>query len=193
VWEGDVNDPPSGFAIRGRVYETTDQVAPDPVQAFTAQPGSQAVRLSWTNPVTADFTGTMIRVKLGSFPTGPADGQLVVNKPNTPGSSDTHLHLGLTSGTTYFYAAFAYDLLANHAISVTASVVPAVPGDFEPDGDVDLSDFSLLQRCLSGEAIGYTVGCAETDLDFDNDVDGTDFGTFLPCLNGAGLPPGPAC
>lgn len=193
VWEGDTVDPPVVFRIRGRVYAATDLIPPDPVQAFTAQPGSRAVRLNWTNPATPDFAGTMIRVKPGSYPTGPGDGQLLIDKAAAPGSTDAYLHSGLASGTTYYYAAFAHDARPNHAAGVTASAVAGIRGDFEPDGDVDLSDFAMLQRCLSGDAAGYGEGCAETDLDGDADVDGSDFGLFLPCLAGPDLPPPPGC
>lgn len=62
--------------------------------------------------------------------------------------------------------------------------------DFDGDGDVDITDFAMLQRCLSGDASPYSGGCDSADLDGDLDVDATDFAAFLPCMNGPFRDPG---
>ena len=62
--------------------------------------------------------------------------------------------------------------------------------DFDHDGDVDLSDFAQLERCLSGNGFSYAAGCAAADLDGDGDVDAFDVNIFLPCMRGADSTPG---
>ncbi|MBP7935257.1 MAG: hypothetical protein KA354_11470 [Phycisphaerae bacterium] len=77
---------------------------------------------------------------------------------------------------------------------LTGSVQIPVPCDFDDDGDVDLSDFGHLQRCLSGREVPQTAaGCEDTPLDFDTDVDGDDVALFLECLSGAEIPGDPDC
>ena len=62
--------------------------------------------------------------------------------------------------------------------------VPAIPGDLDCDGDVDLNDYALLGPCLGGP-IGTTAppGCdplvfANADLDADGDSDLIDAAQF---------------
>src|SRR4030042_4269840 len=45
---------------------------------------------------------------------------------------------------------------------------PAIPGDFDHDGDVDLADFGFLQACLdAGDQGPSVVDCEEADLGGD--------------------------
>ncbi len=76
--------------------------------------------------------------------------------------------------------------------TVTASWVITVVSykDFDFDGDVDQGDFGLLQRCLSGDGIGFSEDCAPADLSGDGDVDVEDFTLFWPCLAGIDQTPG---
>jgi hypothetical protein len=70
----------------------------------------------------------------------------------------------------------------------------AVPPDLDGDGDVDQSDFGLLQACYSGPGVPVTdPACAAADLDKDNDVDQSDFSIFHACQTGAGVPADPNC
>ena len=86
--------------------------------------GTSQVSLSWTNPASADFTQTIIRVRTdGKFPTSPVDGTAVTVEPNTPGSADTYTHTGLTSGATYSYSAFSVDSSGNVGARATVQVV----------------------------------------------------------------------
>lgn len=67
-------------------------------------------------------------------------------------------------------------------------------GDFDGDGDVDLDDFALLQRCLTGSDSPQTdLACQATLLDDDTDVDADDLMILWQCFNGAGLLPDPRC
>ena len=95
---------------------------------------------------------------------------------------------GLARGT-YYFAFFAHDEVPNHAAPVLAQV-HILPGDFEDDGDIDVTDFGHLQVCLSGDATAYASGCRDADLDEDADVDAADFSLFVNCIGGADVPPG---
>jgi len=80
-------------------------------------------------------------------------------------------------------------------LSVDASgCPPAVPGDFDRDGDVDLEDFGHLQMCLSGEGVALVdPDCQDADLDSDGDADGADIDIFLNCMTGPRIAADPAC
>ena len=161
---------------------------------LTATPGERQIILAWTNPGDADFIGALIRYKTTGFPTSPYDGTSLVVKPNIPGSNDSFVHLSLVRGPTYYYAAFAYDQIANYAAAALVDGMPLPPGDFDDDGDVDQEDFGILQECYSGSDIPYEPGCEYADLhppeNPDGDVDLGDFGVFQTCMNGSNNPPG---
>ncbi len=69
-----------------------------------------------------------------------------------------------------------------------------IPGDTDLDNDVDLTDFGLLQACLSGPGAPQTdPACTKVLLDTDNDVDQADVSLFLQCLSGPGIIGDPEC
>lgn len=69
-----------------------------------------------------------------------------------------------------------------------------VYGDFDNDGDVDLTDFQFLLACFNGPQRPPTLAvCGPTDSDGDSDVDLVDFSVFLTCFNGPSRPPGDGC
>jgi hypothetical protein len=71
---------------------------------------------------------------------------------------------------------------------------PEIAGDFNRDGDVDLSDFGLFQRCLTGPAFPVLdPECICANLDGDSDVDQDDFGIFQACISGPNIPADPDC
>jgi len=66
--------------------------------------------------------------------------------------------------------------------------------DFDQDGDVDMSDFGVFQRCFSGPGVLQDdEDCACTRLDNDDDVDQDDFGVFQGCMSGPNVPADPDC
>jgi hypothetical protein len=71
---------------------------------------------------------------------------------------------------------------------VGVGLVPALgmPGDFDDDGDVDLTDFGAFQLCFTGSD-GGPVGpeCEPGDFDGDGDVDLTDFGSYQLAFTGS--------
>ena len=69
-----------------------------------------------------------------------------------------------------------------------------IPGDMDRDGDVDMTDFGLLQACLSGTNVAQTdAGCVRAKLNSDNWVDHQDVRIFLKCARGSQVPVDPAC
>jgi len=101
---------------------TIDTTAPANVSSLTATPGDASVTLDWNLPPDPDFAGTRIVRKEGGYPTGPNDGTIIYQ-----GAANTYLDLGLTNGTTYYYAAYAYDTHNNFSSGALASATPVGP------------------------------------------------------------------
>lgn len=81
-------------------------------------------------------------------------------------------------------------------VMVDAAGCPAlIPGDFDRDGDVDVSDFEVFTSCGSRSMVPHsgTAVCRSADFDNDQDVDPTDFGLFQRCVTGPGIPASPTC
>ncbi|MGB9623249.1 MAG: dockerin type I domain-containing protein [Phycisphaerae bacterium] len=67
-------------------------------------------------------------------------------------------------------------------------------GDFDADGDVDLTDFARFQKCFNGPNRPPTnFGCGNADFEPDGDVDLADFAVFQSCFNGPNRPPAAGC
>ncbi|HPD29454.1 MAG TPA: C10 family peptidase [Phycisphaerae bacterium] len=67
-------------------------------------------------------------------------------------------------------------------------------GDFDLDGDVDQSDYGLLQRCLGDPAsVPLDPSCRGVDLDRDGKVNRSDILVFVRCLVGPDCPADPNC
>ncbi len=56
---------------------------------------------------------------------------------------------------------------------------PAIPGDIDQDGDIDLDDFATLPDCLHGPNVAVSTACTELQLDADIDVDLRDASVFF--------------
>lgn len=70
-------------------------------------------------------------------------------------------------------------------VSVIIGGLP-VPGDFDNDGDVDLSDYEQFVNCVTGPDIAATPDCQESaDLTGDGDIDLIDFGQWTLLFTGS--------
>lgn len=117
-----------------------DTTPPSPVTNFQASAGDRQVALSWKHSTSSDSRGTMIRFKTSGYPTSASDGTVACDKQAAPGTNDSCVHSGLTNGTTYYYAAFAYDAVPNYASGVQAQAQPSAPVNVPP------SDVENLHR-----------------------------------------------
>lgn len=78
--------------------------------------------------------------------------------------------------------------------SLSYNVHLSTPGDFDADGDVDLSDYGILQACFSGPGVTQNdPACIDTMLDSDLDVDQSDLTIFRGCMTGTNVPADPDC
>jgi len=84
---------------------------------------------------------------------------------------------------------------SGQAISNTATLIVAIPGDLDDDDDIDLADFGVFQACLTGPGNPQMdFDCAGAKLEGgDEDVDALDLAKFLGCMSGAGIPGDPNC
>ncbi len=74
-------------------------------------------------------------------------------------------------------------------VAYRVTTVDAGLGDFDDDGDVDLTDFAGFQACFNGpNREPARPDCGSADFDDDNDVDLTDFASFQSCFNGPNRP-----
>ena len=87
IIRGTVNDPPPGN-----------------VTNLNATCSSLKVDLTWTKPTDVDLAGVVVLMKTGGYPTNPTDGTILYN-----GTGTSCTHTGISSGATYYYAAWAYD------------------------------------------------------------------------------------
>lgn len=76
---------------------------PEQVSGFYAARGNAQVTLTWSNP-SAEYAGTLIVRKTGSYPQRPSDGVKIYK-----GTGTSFIDTGLTNGTQYYYRAFAYN------------------------------------------------------------------------------------
>jgi hypothetical protein len=52
------------------------------------------------------------------------------------------------------------------------------------------SDFAIMPRYFSGDAMAYPTGCGAQDLNQDGDVDAAYFAILLLCMRGPWQTPG---
>ncbi len=68
------------------------------------------------------------------------------------------------------------------------------PADYDNDGDVDMNDYAVIQKCFSGFGLPVaSPDCDDAPLDGDPDVDIFDMNLMLNCLSGANVPADSTC
>jgi hypothetical protein len=160
-----------------------------PVTGLAATVAAPAIELSWTNPGSESFAGTMIRYSPQGYPASPAAGNLLCDRSATPGSTDHATHTAPGIGVRMYYSAFARNTDGVFAAAATANQMVTVRADYDGDGDVDMTDYAHIQACLSGPYIPQAAAaCADTREDTDTDVDQDDVGLFLYCFGRPGSP-----
>lgn len=119
-----------------------DRIAPGNVADLTATAGDSQVLLAWSNPADTDLAGVKVLRNTGQYPADPDDGVVVHNGPGQQ-ATDT----GLSNGTPYYYAVFAYDNVPNFSSGVKATAVPTAPGA-QPE---ILEGYLRLEDALHGQ------------------------------------------
>jgi hypothetical protein len=159
-----------------------DTEPPLSVVTFEAKALDEEVYLEWTNPSDDDLAGTVIRYSTVTFPVSPDSGDPAWGSsgefPGMPDSSYTYSHFGLTNGTTYYYAAFAYDLSRNYSAATSDS---ATPFDGVPPGGV------TIQLPEPGDMQVTLRWTNPSDADFDHTLVRYSTVTY-PALPGDGSP-----
>lgn len=100
-------------------FRTLGDLTPPTNPTLTATAGDQVVLLQWTLPNEPDLAGVKLIRTTGSYPTGPDDGVLVYD-----GLGNSMLDTGLTNGTTYYYALYAYDINGNFSSGALDNATP---------------------------------------------------------------------
>jgi hypothetical protein len=65
--------------------------------------------------------------------------------------------------------------------------------DRDADGDVDMVDFAMFQRCLTIGGGTYATECTCFDHNFNGTIDENDLTSFNACASGANVPATPGC
>ncbi len=168
----------SGDDIEVATTVPPDTTPPGNVTGLTATPSTTSVALSWTDPGDSDYAGVMIRRTTGSTPPSSiTDGQLVTDV-TTPGT--TYTDSGLSSGTQYSYALFAYDGVPNYASGTDVTTTTTTPPDTTPPGPVSAltatptSDSVALSWTNPGDSdyTGVTIRRATGDTPPTTPTDG---------------------
>jgi len=98
--------------------------------------------------------------------------------------------------------AFGSRTSASGDIASPGRIVGYALSDYDMDGDVDLTDFSVFANCYLSEDYSTDILCELTsdengiisaDVDEDSDVDMIDFAVFADCYSGEGNPADPSC
>ncbi len=87
-----------------------DTTPPANPSSFTGVPDLTEIALSWNNPPDPDFDAVRIMRQTSGYPASTTDGVLVYD-----GSGTSFTDTGLTSGTHYYYTAFARDVSLNYS------------------------------------------------------------------------------
>ncbi|MFH1313863.1 MAG: C1 family peptidase [Candidatus Eisenbacteria bacterium] len=148
------------LGIRARVV--WDAAAPAAPSTFGAVGSDTTVTLSWVNPGDEDFEHTLIVYSETDYPANPSAGTPVENGAggkfhNSPSSSDGFVHTRLENDVTYYYSAFAGDIVPNYSVAVTAS---ATAEDSVPPGAVSAFTATGSDRSVT---LGWT-GPSDLDL-----------------------------
>ena len=94
------------------------------VSNFNAIPGDEQINLTWVNPDDASFAGVMIRRSDVDYPPSTTSGIQLYNDIGV-----SYTDSGLSNGTRYYYAAFAYDNDSNYSTAAEVSAVPFAASD----------------------------------------------------------------
>ena len=176
-WTGNAADAPCHVFFDNLQIGRIGGKAKSPSPATGARDVERTTRLGWS----AGPGATLHNVYFGEG--GPDS---FVGSTATASIDPGTLH----HSTTYYWRVDEISTAGTTVGNVWTFTTKPAPGDFDQDGDVDLSDFGFFQLCLSGSGIRLRPGCEPADLTGNGDVDGADFALFRACFTGTDLQPG---
>lgn len=165
----------SAGAIAALAASASDTTPPSPPTGLTATIGDGVITLDWDDSAEADF----MRYHVYRSLTSGSGYQLLDDGAATSDYVDTTV----SDRRTYYYVVTAIDTSNNESGFGEEAVGTRPPHDIEPDGDIDLDDWSALTTCLTGPG-GGNVNCEVFDADEDGDVDLMDALSFQHLFTG---------
>jgi hypothetical protein len=150
------HDAALNSSVAANVTATTlappDVTAPGSVTGLAATvAGDTSVRLDWTNPADADFTGVTIRRALGA--TAPATATSGTSVTGGVATATSYIDTGLSVGQQYSYAVFAHDGSGN--LAAAAKVTATTTTSSRPTAVLSVnSSHGLTAKTSVG---GYTA------------------------------------
>ena len=173
------------YSIGGSSGSTSiiDKYPPNPVTDFMAEPKSESVQLTWTDPEDLELVdGTVVKWaytrivrKAGSVPADINDGTVVINNSiKNQYQTDPYIDHGLTNGTTYYYVAFSVS--ETSGINTEGPVVEATPITYK------------IMTVVINEADGNPATCctyADDAVSMSSGKEATEWADFFgykPCL-----------
>lgn len=110
--------------------------APAVVTNVVPLAASGQVSLTWTNPASVDFTGTMVRYSTTAFPTSTTDGTLASDVAGDVSGTSSLTVSSLTNNTTYYFSLFSHNVTPEYSTAVNAQqyvMAAQFTEDFESD------------------------------------------------------------
>ncbi len=109
--------------IDGRMFTTLplpDTTPPAPPRAVTSISGASTIRLTWDNPIDADFSATRVIRSEEEYILDPRGARVVYD-----GRGESVIDTDVAVGTVYYYTFFARDTAGNYSSGVT--VLGSIP------------------------------------------------------------------
>ncbi len=131
--------------------------APTPA-LITAAPTDSQVMFMWNNPRTANFAGTIVVRKQGSYPTSPSDGQTIYQ-----GASSTFTDTNLKNATTYYYALYSYTTGGEYSNPLQVSLAPSAGVS-----QVQLNSNPILQPAISMDHFATDLKVGDKNLEVEH-------------------------
>lgn len=147
--------------------------APADCTDIVIKQGNTQLTISWTDPedtyfegvATAIWGGTKLVRKVGSYPTSPDDGTVIVNNTTRNAfASNGYVDTGLSNGVTYYYGLFPYSD-KNQVNTSENNRISGVPQAYKTFGvTIDLTN-SNPETAVTyiDDAVGMTAGSATWD------------------------------
>lgn len=140
-------------------------IPPGPITGLTIEKGNGELKLKWTDPEDANWAGTKVIRKEGSYPEGPQDGTVVIDsKVRNAYKTATLVDSGLTNETTYYYHVFPYSAGGSCNTDATGRISGKPVGYKTYGVRIDTTNSNPLTAVTyTDDAVGMTAGSANWD------------------------------